>query len=54
MLPIIHKAYVEDGDEEDTTRLVDITANRDKNKVMAKLRRMNLNERDEVINTLIS
>jgi hypothetical protein len=53
-LPVVCEAYLEDGDENDTTRLVDMTADHNKNKMMAKLHGMNLNERDEVIDALIS
>ena len=43
---------MEDEDEEDTTRLVDVATDHDKNKVMAKLHGINLNKRDEIIISL--
>jgi hypothetical protein len=51
-LPVVCEAYMEDENEEDITRLVDVATNHDKNKVMAKLHGMNLNKRDEIIISL--
>jgi len=52
--PAARLAQVKENETDDTKMLVDKMTGRDRTEVMTKLRKMNLEEQDEIIDALIN